>query len=217
MLRYDPRTRVIACGFAALAGFVDAIGFLGSGGFFVSFMSGNSTRLAVGVAGRLMVAATAGGLILAFVLGVVSAALIARGRKAIRQRIVMTIVSSALFMAAMTADFAAPFVALPLVAFAMGALNMMFERDGEIRIGLTYMTGTLVKIGQHLAVALSGGERWGWVPFLSLWLGLIAGTIAGALSHRAIGLDALWVAAAASVTMALLASRPLIAGEASHS
>lgn len=30
-------------------GYVDAVGFMMTGGFFVSFMSGNSTRLAVGL------------------------------------------------------------------------------------------------------------------------------------------------------------------------
>jgi uncharacterized membrane protein YoaK (UPF0700 family) len=36
---------------SALAGCVDAIGFLELGGHFVSFMSGNSTRLSVSLAG----------------------------------------------------------------------------------------------------------------------------------------------------------------------
>ncbi len=36
-----------ACALSAAAGFVDAIGFLKTSGFFVSFMSGNSTRPAV--------------------------------------------------------------------------------------------------------------------------------------------------------------------------
>src|ERR1700728_4194216 len=40
---------VIAVCLSALAGYVDAIGFLQLGGYFVSFMSGNSTRLAVNV------------------------------------------------------------------------------------------------------------------------------------------------------------------------
>ena len=34
---------------STLAGYVDATGFLMLGGFFVSFMSGNSTRLGVGL------------------------------------------------------------------------------------------------------------------------------------------------------------------------
>ena len=35
---------------AALAGIVDALAFSGLGGFFASFMSGNSTRFGVGLA-----------------------------------------------------------------------------------------------------------------------------------------------------------------------
>lgn len=41
--------RYLAFSLAGLAGFVDAIGFLALGGYFASFMSGNSTRLAVGI------------------------------------------------------------------------------------------------------------------------------------------------------------------------
>jgi uncharacterized membrane protein YoaK (UPF0700 family) len=48
--RYDRRIRTLAAGLSALAGYVDAIGFIKLGGFFVSFMSGNSTRLGVGLA-----------------------------------------------------------------------------------------------------------------------------------------------------------------------
>jgi len=42
----DSRRNVgLACALSALAGYVDAIGFLHLGGLFVSFMSGNSTRM----------------------------------------------------------------------------------------------------------------------------------------------------------------------------
>ncbi|MGN6691323.1 MAG: DUF1275 family protein, partial [Sphingopyxis sp.] len=50
MIRFDRSYRRLAVGVAILAGFVDATGFVESGGFFVSFMTGNSTRLAVGAA-----------------------------------------------------------------------------------------------------------------------------------------------------------------------
>ena len=47
----DTRRNIsLACALSALAGYVDAIGFLHLGGLFVSFMSGNSTRM--GVASR---------------------------------------------------------------------------------------------------------------------------------------------------------------------
>ena len=44
------RNIVLACALSALAGYVDGIGFIHLGGLFVSFMSGNSTRLGVSLA-----------------------------------------------------------------------------------------------------------------------------------------------------------------------
>jgi len=42
--------------------------------------------------------------------------------------------------------------------------------------------GALVKVGQLLAAALSGGGRWGWVPNLLLWAALVAGSACGMLA-----------------------------------
>ena len=71
MIRYQKSVRYFAICLSAVAGYVDAVGFIALGGFFVSFMSGNSTRLGVGLAGGSQDAAIAGGLIVSFVLGVV--------------------------------------------------------------------------------------------------------------------------------------------------
>ena len=213
MIHLDARTRIIATALAALAGYVDAMGFLGSGGFFVSFMSGNSTRLAVGLVERWSFALTAAQLVGAFIMGVVTAALIAGRRPRNQQRTTMQLVSIALALAAATAEVGPPLAALALVAFAMGAENIVFERDGDVRIGLTYMTGTLVKTGQRLAVALNGGERWGWLPFLRLWLGLIFGAVAGAMSFGAFGMRGLWVAAAVSAVLSLITGQTTQGGE----
>ncbi|WP_454883406.1 DUF1275 family protein [Sphingomonas oryzagri] len=56
------------------------------------------------------------------------------------------------------------------------------------------MTGTLVKIGQHLVAALTGRPRLDWLPYLLLWLGLFAGAMAGAAAYPVFGLGALWLA-----------------------
>jgi uncharacterized membrane protein YoaK (UPF0700 family) len=93
------------------------------------------------------------------------------------------------------------------MVLAMGAENAVFERDGEVHIGLTYMTGTLVKLGQHLTRALTGGPRWGWRPYLLLWLGLTAGATTGALAWPYLGLNNLWIAACAAATAAVVARR----------
>jgi len=47
MHRYDRSRRQFAIALSGLAGFVDSVGFLSAGGYFVSFMSGNTTRLGV--------------------------------------------------------------------------------------------------------------------------------------------------------------------------
>ena len=50
MKDYSRKGVMLAATLSALAGYVDAVGFMTLGGFFVSFMSGNSTRLGVGLA-----------------------------------------------------------------------------------------------------------------------------------------------------------------------
>jgi uncharacterized membrane protein YoaK (UPF0700 family) len=93
------------------------------------------------------------------------------------------------------------------MAIAMGAENAVFEHDGEVRIGLTYMTGTLVKLGQRVSAALLGGDRLAWVPYLLLWLGLVLGACAGAAIYPYLGLNGLWIAAGFAAATALVTVR----------
>jgi uncharacterized membrane protein YoaK (UPF0700 family) len=44
------------------------------------------------------------------------------------------------------------------MAAAMGSANAVFESNGELRTGVTYLTSALVKLGQRPAVALRGGD-----------------------------------------------------------
>jgi len=208
MIHSDRRTRALAACLSALAGYVDAIGFLKLGGFFVSFMSGNSTRMAVGLAEGTPQAAEAAGLIAAFVVGVVAGSLTGRLARRQGRAAVLLLVASLLAVSAALGMANATLPAMGLLVMAMGAENAVFERDGEVRIGLTYMTGTLVKIGQWLTTALMGGERFGWLPFLLLWLGLIAGAVVGASVYPHLGLNGLWIASAIAVACAFAATRP---------
>jgi len=196
MIRQDRRVRTLATCLSALAGYVDALAFLHLGGFFVSFMSGNSTRLGVGLAEGSRHAAIAAALIGIFVAGVVAGSLVGRMAKAHHAKGVMLLVALLLTAAAVLNLVGVPKAAVVAMALAMGAENAIFARDGEVQIGLTYMTGTLVKLGQRIADALNGGSPFAWLPYLLLWLGLVAGALAGAAIYPLLGLNGLWIAAA---------------------
>ncbi|MFZ2994935.1 YoaK family protein [Sphingobium sp.] len=207
MIHYDRSLRALAVLLAMLAGFVDAIGFLKLGGMFVSFMSGNSTRLAVGIATGSEAALLAAMLIAAFVAGVVAGSLLSAFASHRRKPAVLIVVALMLAAAAILSDWQFDGVALPVMAFAMGCANMVFQRDGEVSVGVTYMTGALVKIGQRIGAALLGGDRLGWLPYLLLWLGLVAGGVIGALTYAHVAMDGLWAASAAALILAALAHR----------
>ena len=207
MTRLDRQDRLLAIGFAALAGFVDAVGFLASGGFFLSFMSGNSTRFAVGLANGADYFAIAGSLLASFVAGVTVGSLIGRtvqlhNRR--RQALLLAMIAALLFAAPWAASSGYSLLALCLAAFAMGTENTLYEENGTVTFGLTYMTGALVKIGQGLAVLISGGERFGWVPYLLLWSGLICGAASGATLFHQFGFASLWFGAGAAGIFSLI-------------
>ena len=207
MRRYRNRHRLLAIGLAVLAGFVDALGFVALRGMFVSFMSGNSTRLGVGAATPVHASAFAGALIAAFVAGVMAGtafgAICAPWRKPAVLALVGVVLAGACLAIGHSDGSTLPTL---LMAGAMGAANAVFQRDGEVSVGVTYMTGTLVKVGQHLTAALTGGPRFGWAPYLLLWLGLVLGAMAGAFVFPALGLRALWLAVAFTALLLVLAA-----------
>jgi uncharacterized membrane protein YoaK (UPF0700 family) len=209
--RLDRNARLLAVSFAAMAGMVDAIGFLASGGFFLSFMSGNSTRLSVGVVDAAPYVGMVASLLASFVTGVVAGSLI--GRKNMlspsrRQAFILIIISLLLFAAPLIANFGFLLIGLCFAAFCMGLENTLFEREGSVSFGLTYMTGALVKIGQGLATMISGGPRLEWMPYLLLWLGLIIGAAVGALMFGIFGYNSLLLPAAYAGIFALVLLAP---------
>lgn len=192
-----------AIALAFLAGYVDALGFLTTSGFFVSFMSGNSTRLAVGIASDRSDATAAAILILCFVAGVGGGAIVGAiaGRR--QSSAILILVAMLLAVAALMVGQSA-LGAAGLLALAMGAENTVFEREGEAPLGLTYMTGSLVRIGFGLAGLVTGRRYPGWGSYALLWLGLVVGAVTGAWLFPMLQQDAIWLGSGAALVMALL-------------
>ena len=199
------RNIALACALSALAGYVDAIGFLHLGGLFVSFMSGNSTRLGVSLAdGQWETAAGAFGLIVLFVVGAAGGSLLVLGRGLHRQPWVLFAEALLLAIAALAYALRQPTVAIAAIVLAMGLENAVFQIHGGAGLGLTYVTGALVKVGQLLADALMGGPRFGFLPNLLLWAALVFGSLCGALAYHWMNLGAIWFAAAFALALAAI-------------
>lgn len=213
MTRLESRARLFACCLSALAGFVDAIGFIQSGGFFVSFMSGNSTRLGVGIAENGLAALVAATIIACFLGGVIGGSLLGSRFEGRRPAAVLLAIAAIIGLAALLQQFGSGDYAIALLALAMGAENAVFERDGEVRIGVTYMTGSLVRVGNGIAGAILGRGGNGWGGYLLLWLGFVAGVAVGALSFGSGNSSTLWAASGAALVLAMLSTRMFAFGE----
>ena len=199
-----PVERWLAVLLAALAGYEDSIGFLQLGGLFVSFMSGNTTRMAAGLAqGDWRLAGTAGLILLLFVAGAMLGALVASGARPHTRARVLAVEAALLLAAALAAGLGRPVVAVTCMVVAMGLENAVFLRNGQAGVGLTYMTGALVRIGHTLAAAMRGAALRDVIPPLMLWGGLTSGAILGALSFNVGGLVALYPAAGLAAVLAL--------------
>ncbi|WP_394162111.1 YoaK family protein [Galactobacter valiniphilus] len=182
---------------AFLAGFVDAVGFILSGGLFVSFMSGNSTQGGVEfLNGQPLEGLLALALVSAFFLGVVAAQASKHlfPRLGLPQRILglgfALAVASALVM-----RWPQPGVSLMAVAAVMGATNTLFVSGGRARVAITYATGTLVSLGIAVADRAVGGAPTPWKRPLALWAAITVGAGVGTFAWTVAGAAALLIAA----------------------
>jgi uncharacterized membrane protein YoaK (UPF0700 family) len=203
----DGSRRSLAIAAAALAGFVDAVGFLSADRYFVSFMSGNTTRLGVDLVSQPRLALIPALLIAGFVFGVFGGALLAARAGTSRKFATLALVALLLAGAALAGQAGAKGAMLGVLVVAMGALNNTFQRDGEVSVGLTYMTGALVRFGQGLAAKVAGTGGEGWHGWLLLWLGLALGAVAEAFALGQWPDLALWLAAGWALCLALAARR----------
>ena len=205
MKGYDKARRWLALALALLAGFIDATGFVANGKYFVSFMSGNTTRFSVDLATDPASAIAPALLILGFVCGVAFGALVARRAGRWRKTAVIGFTTALVVLSAAGRMAGAEVVFLGCSALAMGAINNTFSRETHVAIGLTYMTGALVRFGQGLAAWLCGEVREGWFFNILLWASLAFGAVGGALAEIAAPAVAPWLSTGLTILLCLFA------------
>ncbi|MEB3052388.1 YoaK family protein [Mycolicibacter sp. MYC123] len=206
--RYDSETK-LSWVLAALAGLLAATAFTHSEGYFVTFMTGNAGRAVLGVfTGNQWLSISAAALLVSFLAGVVTAALCHRRLWPERPHGALTLTAGALIAATLVdwlweggPELPLPLLPILLVAFGVGALNTTFVRDGEVSIPLSYVTGTVVKLGQGIERHINGGTAQDWLGYFLLLAGYMLGAVIGGFISAVTG--GTWMLAIASVVCVL--------------
>src|SRR5258708_39771051 len=144
-------------------------------------MSGNSPRLGVSAAeADWPKALQALGLIALFVAGAAAGSVIVLGRGRQRQALLLLVEALLLGGGALGYGFGSSQSAIAAIVLAMGLENAVCQIHGGAGLGLTYVTSALVKAGQQIAAALTGGPRPGWLAHPFVVAALVAGALFGA-------------------------------------
>ncbi|SDM73014.1 Uncharacterized membrane protein YoaK, UPF0700 family [Methylobacterium phyllostachyos] len=191
-----------------LAGYVDALGFVRLGGLYTSFMSGNTTQLAVfGAAAELHRMVLPATLLFAFLFGSVLGSGLAILVPPRWTTPVVLAYESLLILGGLGLGLESPELGLAafFVAVAMGSQNAVLSQVTGFRAGTTFVTGALFSLGQKIAQALTRtGDPLGWIGDGLVWLSLLLGAYLGAHAYALFALYALIAPAALSGGLALL-------------
>jgi uncharacterized membrane protein YoaK (UPF0700 family) len=193
---------------AALAGVLGATAFTHSAGYFVTFMTGNAQRAVLGYFRHdVRLAISAGVLMACFVAGVVVAS-VCRRHFWTGHPHGPTMLATFSLVAATVVDVIdegwgeqmLDFAPIMLVVFGVGALNTSFVKDGEVSVPLSYVTGTLVKMGQGIERHIAGGTAAEWLGYFLLFASfMFGGAIGGCIS---LVVNGTWMLVVASVVCA---------------
>lgn len=172
---------------AGLAGLLGATAFTHSTGYFVTFMTGNAQRAVLGIfIDDPWLSVSAVTLLLVFLAGVLTASLAHRYFWPTRPHGALVLTTVAL-VAATVLDWTVcggptaplPFPPIALVTFGVGTLNTTFVKNGETSIPLSYVTGTVVKLGQGIERHLHGGHIGDWLGYFLLLASFMSGALLG--------------------------------------
>ncbi|USI73097.1 YoaK family protein [Sphingomonas morindae] len=204
--RPTPDRKAIVLLLLAIAGCVDAVGLAETGQYFVSFMSGNTTRMGLSLAyGQRLEALLPLGLVALFVGGTTLGALIMERSGRAGAAPVMVAQAALLALASWGFGTSRPALGVLPLPVAMGLANIVMMQNGTVQRGATYATGTLVRLGVGLArLGRRPGEGGAVLHDFACWLALLAGAIGGALGRLHRGDAILAVPAAALLVIALV-------------
>ena len=166
-----------------LAGFIDSIGYLGMGKIYLSFMSGNSTKLGIALfEANYGVWATTGTVILLFIAGAFVGTFITECWSKKHMTLILS-VECILFLLAVILLLQShkPYIMFP-IAMAMGMQNTMHQMVAHADVGKGFVSGTLFGIGQALAKAVRGkAPASEWAVLALSWFIFVIGAALGAL------------------------------------
>jgi uncharacterized membrane protein YoaK (UPF0700 family) len=146
----------LAVGLAMIAGFVDAYGII-TYDTYLSFMSGNTTQAGYRAGqGNSWAAVPSALAIVFFVGGSFAGTLLAHSAVRWIRRLAFAVVAAllALIIGFTQLGASSGWVPISVVSFAMGAMNTVMSRVGAQNVSLTFVTGTLSRIGMQLALAV---------------------------------------------------------------
>lgn len=178
----------------AAAGWIDAVGYLRLQGLYLSFMSGNSMELGVAAAAGAWPSTAVGAILIAcFLAGALVGTVVNEIAGTWSLPATLALGASLLGAASgLSRGGWEPSYALAPVVLAMGVQNVALPPLAGVRLGATFVTGTLVSAGQEIGRALLGkAAHWAWGRHVLVWTGLIAGATAGATWAERVSLDAL--------------------------
>jgi uncharacterized membrane protein YoaK (UPF0700 family) len=150
------RNEWLAAGLAMIAGFVDAYGKI-TYRTYLSFMSGNTTQTGYRTGQGNFALAVPSVLAIVFLVGgsLAGALLVHSAVRRIRRLIFGMVASLLVLIIGFTRlDIVSDGVGIAVISFAMGAMNAALPRVGAQSVSLAFVTGTLMGIAVHLALAV---------------------------------------------------------------
>jgi uncharacterized membrane protein YoaK (UPF0700 family) len=206
---------------ALIAGYVDAYAFV-KYRLYVSFMSGNTTQTA-SQAGQGKFAEAGPSLfpIPCFVIGVFVGTVLAHSKLRHPLRVILGVVAAMLAMGIAASFFPSlpGWVSVMLLSLAMGTMSTTINRVGDQAVSVSYVTGSLTNMMQHVALAVrnvplprpqGSWDTHGWRARLlaSVWTAFFTGALLAGVALPRFGAWTLLLPISAIVPLAAVARSP---------